>query len=339
MARLTRSRSGFTLIELLVVIAIIAILIGLLLPAVQKVREAAARMQCSNHLKQIGISMHGYHDAQGYLPPWGYNFSPAPSGNPYGSQTQGHSAMSLILPHIEQDNLARISQYNRSIVDPVNMPPNYGANPAGSAQPKIYLCPSAPGRQVDYGPYFAANGLNRGALPLGVTDYAPMRGTHSSFRSRCAPNSTVTNDDNGALGWFGSWTANGLEGAKTRLEHIGDGTANTLLVVEIAGRQSHYTRGTFRGTFSAAYPVNLNAAWADYNIKVTVDGTDATGTVNRGGCCVVNCTNNDEIYGFHSNGANVLRADGSVSFMRESIPAATLGAFITRNGGEVLSND
>ena len=295
---------AFTLIELLVVIAIIAILIGLLLPAVQKVREAAARMSCSNNLKQIGLSLHSYHDANNSLPPWGFDFSVAPAGNPYGGQTQGHSAFGLILPYIEQDNIYKLSRLDRSVIDPLNLPPPIGTDIAGQATIKVYLCPSAPTRIVDYGPYFAQAGLPVTTLPLGALDYAIVRGTTGTFRSQCTPLTVSLPDENGAMGVKGAMTGTTLTMGKITLQGIPDGTSNTLGVAETAGRHQLYAKGkpiTPSGPGQVGW--TLNAAWADYNTKITVAGYSTDGLVRQGGCCVVNCSNNSEIYSFHTGGA------------------------------------
>ncbi|MCI0638621.1 MAG: DUF1559 domain-containing protein [Gemmataceae bacterium] len=339
---LYQRRRAFTLIELLVVIAIIAILIGLLLPAVQKVREAAARAQCQNNLKQIGLAVHGYHDANKYLPPWAFDFTfnPRPA-NPLGDQRQGHAALSLILPYVEQGNVFNTTKLEFSVIDPINWPPNWGVAPGGLTRVPIYLCPSTPDRVVDYGPYFVSLGLpNKGPMLLGPTDYAIVRGLHGNFRSVCMPTAPNPPDNTGAMGQKGAMTPNGMTQARTTLVQLIDGSSNCIIVAEDAGRHQIWAKGK---PVSPSAPGQvgwtLNSAWADYNTYIRVRGTDGTGTIMGGGCCVVNCNNVNNIYGFHTGGVNALRGDGSVQFLRESVTPGVLGALVTRNGGEVVQEN
>ena len=360
-----KRRCGFTLIELLVVIAIIGVLIGLLLPAVQKVREAANRMSCSNNLKQIGLAFHNYHDTYGAMPPWSFTFgyNPRPT-NPLGDQRQGHNPFGLILPFLEQGNMynALFPQY--SVADPMQWPAPWStalgapANVASTISPKVFVCPSTPSHTSDYGPYFISQGVPNAGAPmnLGYTDYAAVRGFNAQFQANCAPTSPATQTDNS--GFLGVPVSNAPCGAgKTvsghgcmvspgnmspgpvRVTDATDGTSNTIMIAEDCGRQQVYAMGkplSPNAPGQAGY--TLNSAWGDYNVAIDVHGLDATGTIDNGGCNSVNANNTNQIYAFHSGGANGLRVDGSVQFIVTSIPPAVLGALITRAGGEPNTN-
>jgi prepilin-type N-terminal cleavage/methylation domain-containing protein/prepilin-type processing-associated H-X9-DG protein len=335
---LSKRRRGFTLIELLVVIAIIAVLIGLLLPAVQKVREAAARMSCQNNLKQIGLAIHNYHDSYGALPPWGYDFTTNPRpANPLGNQTQGHCALGLILPYIEQENAYRLGHPEFSVIDPINWPPPWGTDIAGATKVKTYLCPSAPDRVIDYAPYFvnSVHLPNAGPFNLGGTDYSVVGGLHANFTRSCAPNSPADSGTAGvgAMGIKGQLTPGGGMQGKLRLTDVKDGTSQTIMVAEDAGRHQVYEKGT------ATSEWNLNAAWSDYNNTIEVHGYSNDGHSVDGGCCVINCNNKNQFYSFHTGGVNTLRADGSVQFINDSIAPGVLAALVTRAGGEVFSEN
>lgn len=295
---------GFTLIELLVVIAIIAVLIALLLPAVQQAREAARRTQCRNSLKQQGLAIHNYENTMRCFPPCGLTVSGG----------QGHSLYTFILPYIDQAPLYAKINMTKPATDASNLPP---ANLFGATVIPAYNCASSPASKVaDYGP----PGLLGAALPAGIylfgtTDYGVVTGIGSPFVTTLAAGTP-------------SGTTGLLDYDKApRPSDCTDGLSNTLLIAEDAGRIDAYNLGKkVAGNYSGG-------AWADYNSEYYVHGSNLDGS---GGRCTINCTNDNEIYSFHTGGAMALMGDGAVRFLSANIDGKTLAALISCRGGEVV---
>ena len=338
-------RRGFTLIELLVVIAIIAILIGLLLPAVQKIREAANRLKCSNNLKQIGLAIHNYHDTNDGMPPaWRYE-PPAPPTRPTAiAESWGFH----ILPFLEQDNLFRGYNRDQSMFFPQNAA-------LIQAQIPMFKCPSTPnGNRTVVIPVPAGvlPGLPGGTFRGGPCDYTAMTGVREWCQfmgNPCDP------PDHGQRhGVLQPWTdsqaaAVFIKPRKLTLGTISDGTSNTIMIAELAGTQEVYNRNRQRIDPVPApiptYQVSYGAGWANpFNGEHWPSGSSFDGNnpynVSRGPC-LINCSNYNGrgMYSFHPGGVNALMADGSVRFLRESMSTKQLAFAITSQGGEVFTGE
>lgn len=332
-----RQRRAFTLIELLVVIAIIAVLIGLLLPAVQKVREAANRMKCSNSLKQLGLALHNYHDTHSRFPPGGkgYGWCRAGFGTP-DPIIYNRNGLVVLLPYIEQNNLYQkynlagaSSNFNNNSKMPLANPDAItSGNAALSATLlPVLLCPSDSGSPT---------------IPAGQANYSPDGASGTVVAAKTSYEFVSSTIDYSYFnGWSTATTGTRYvfgENSTTRISDVTDGTSNTLAMGE-------RTLNTFNGAYATG-------SWA-YRASLQV-GIDPVGAYNvtypAQGLNIWNYNNNaaSNIRGtraswyvassLHTGGVNFVYADGSVHFISETIDIPSLTYLCRMADGMVIPN-
>lgn len=347
-------KRGFTLIELLVVIAIIAVLIALLLPAVQQAREAARRSQCTNNMKQMGLSLMNYESSYACFPP----LTPAGSNiiNEEGV-VEGYAGnwIQLTLPFIDQAPLYNQFNFNTAWDD-------VGQWPLTTVNLSVYACPSAPAKSSRTNPANLAGVVTGGTGQVcppqmfGVGDYSGWAGIRASiyFEINAAappmppPFLMMASKEN-------RWPSALHKVNATKVADISDGCSQTFMIVECAGRPSLY-QGRTKTLVGGTCPKD-GWGWADTGNSGAADGalpdgtqinssTKATspnyptcpftpGNCVAGATSVINATNDSELYSFHAGGCFVCMADGSVRFVSENIDLRTFAALMTRGVGDV----
>jgi prepilin-type N-terminal cleavage/methylation domain-containing protein/prepilin-type processing-associated H-X9-DG protein len=327
-------RRGFTLIELLVVIAIIAILIGLLLPAVQKVREAAARSKCVNNLKQIGLALHHHHDTKGYFPPGYIDGNTTPSSTPDNDVGPGWGWASFLLPYMELDSVYSQITFGK--------PVGTGGNAAISQlHLSIFECPSDPYQQVV--PVYDIGF----STPIAMVAHANYVGCNGW--EECFANAGGAGDGSGADGLPGGLgqSGNGLfyRNSKNTTANVADGLSNTIFVGERSGNHAPATwTGAIAGGRCPAWMADQTPPYspppgaaydnADFGEAFVLSHCNATHLPNAD----YPIFDPDTFYSLHPNGANFLFGDGSVHFLGGGIDPIVYQHLATIAGGEVTSN-
>ncbi len=296
-----KRRSGFTLIELLVVIAIIAILIALLVPAVQKVREAAARSQCQNNMKQIGLALHGYHDIIKRLPSSEFHDN---AGKPVR-----WNWIPKIMSFVEQDAVFSRLDFTKHSWE-------VGNYPLLSQRYGLFLCPADPYKELmREEEHFAAP-----TWVLSQADYAACAGDYQNATGvGASPPYGNLNYTNGVVrGVMGRW------GWAAKFAEIPDGLSNTFAVGECVGAFCVTQNLASQCWGTTAHPINYKNDTFPNNLPTMTPSNPRW----------------DESIGFrsfHPGGCNFLFVDGTVKFVDQNIDGVTYRALASRANGEAVN--
>jgi prepilin-type N-terminal cleavage/methylation domain-containing protein len=335
--RTAPTRTGFTLIELLVVIAIIAILIGLLVPAVQQVREAAARAQCENNLKQIGLAIHSYHDTYKRFPPGYVDGNTDPKSTPDNDVGPGWGWAAFLLPYLEQGNVYRQINFNQ--------PVGGGSNVAVSKLPLvIFQCPSD--SYQDAFPVYDSSFTNPIAT-VAHGNYVGCSGWQECFNG-AGGNPQAGPGTDGLPGGYGLAGVGAFyRNSRTRVASVRDGMSNTIFAGERSGDHSPstWTGAVAGGRCPAWMAVQPPSPYspppgpaydnADFGEALVLAHCNATHLPSAD----FPIFDPDTFYSMHAGrGANFVFGDGSVHFLTSGINPLTYQALSTIAGGEVAND-